>query len=161
MSLHFKINDANFKDTPLSTMSQRQSQRISKPPNRGTIDHPTHWPCAGCEKIDGKKGKKGIQCDVCDKWWHVACASNALSPDSTEPWTCRLCHQRATVSSSNSNNSNSNDIPSLSQSIGAEIRSIRTEVTLAATAADNTVQVSPIASHSRIPFPRQPTSAAP
>ena len=139
-------------------MSQRQSQRISKLPNRGTIDHPTHWPCAGCNKIDGKKGKNGIQCDVCDKWWHVACASVALGPDLAGKWTCRICLRRANVSASSSAG-NSDDPPSLSQAIGAELRSIRTGVTLAAAAADNTDQAFQGAARSRIPVPRRSISA--
>lgn len=45
-------------------MTDRQSQRLKdqgggKAGKAGTIDHPTLWPCAGCGKVDGNKGKRG------------------------------------------------------------------------------------------------------
>jgi hypothetical protein len=32
-----------------------------------------------------------VQCDTCDKWYHVACEQLTVLPDSRIPWHCRKC----------------------------------------------------------------------
>ena len=63
---------------------------------RGSITHPTLWPCSGCGKADARKSKSGgVQCDICDGWWHLSCATISLSSAAAvRSWVCPPCRRR-------------------------------------------------------------------
>ena len=53
------------------------------------------YPCGRCER-PVKSNQKGIQCDLCDKWYHVNCEhisseSYHLLANNTDEWFCGLC----------------------------------------------------------------------
>ena len=53
------------------------------------------FPCAKCEK-PVKSNQKGIQCDGCDRWFHIKCGhlpSDIYSKlsNSNDPWFCSTC----------------------------------------------------------------------
>jgi hypothetical protein len=58
--------------------------------DRGSPNHPTLWPCA----LDGVNGRKaqggGIQCSVCQNWWHRSCANVRPGPHAGL-WKCMHC----------------------------------------------------------------------
>ena len=45
--------------------------RVSNMPPGSWITGQRH-PCIVCEKVGEKEN--GVQCEICDKWWHAACA---------------------------------------------------------------------------------------
>ena len=137
-------------------MSQRRSHQ------RGSPNHPTLWPCAGCDKVNGTKGKKGVQCDICDKWWHLSCTTiSSTVAASQSAWTCPKC-RRASSHRLDNNPASGDSSPSISQAVGQEIHAIR--LGTRPPDANSTPNVSGVASSNtvapptRIPTPRQPTS---
>ena len=76
----------------LKLTRRRSTVKMSK--RRGFLSHPSLWPCAGCKKIDGRKGKNGIQCDDCDEWWHASCGNVELDSATQRSWRCPRCTQR-------------------------------------------------------------------
>ena len=96
------------------------SQRSKK--NRVDANHPTLWPCAGCKQADGRKGVRGIQCDVCNKWWHVACTTITLNASTVaNAWICRPC-RRSSLAASVASVAKG---PTISQVVGAELHLLR------------------------------------
>jgi hypothetical protein len=87
----------------------------SRSDQRGSLSHPILWPCAGCHKVDGRKGKNGVQCDNCDAWWHASCGNvNVDAATDQTPWRCPKCSSSIPRLS-----------PTLSQVVLNGIRSIR------------------------------------
>ena len=62
-------------------------------------------PCIVCEKKVGEK-ENGVQCEICEKWWHAACARlrqeeyNVVQESATKDeqvlhWHCAECNMNA------------------------------------------------------------------
>ena len=66
---------------------------------RGSLNHPSLWPCAGCKKVDGRKGKNGVQCDNCDAWWHASCGGvDVDAATARTTWRCPHCSPPSSLS---------------------------------------------------------------
>jgi hypothetical protein len=97
---------ANITITPerrtKSMMPGRQKRKSAHA--RGSPNHETLWPCTGCGQVDGRKGRSGVQCIVCRKWWHSSCAGISTAHHSRSiGWSCPRCispsHTAATTAS--------------------------------------------------------------
>jgi hypothetical protein len=90
-------------------------------PHPGSPNHASKWPCSGCSRVDGRKGRSGVECDVCLAWWHASCAGvNLKSTNATSssvPWTCLRCSDTSTFSSFSQHGCSATCTPSLDRAL--------------------------------------------
>ena len=81
-----------------------QQRKSGSPRKQQNVPEMTKYPCGHCEK-EVKDQKKSMECDYCNKWYHITCESiksadydklTTLKSLDQLHWYCKRCNPKCT-----------------------------------------------------------------